>query len=165
LSKFSQLNQDINRVLDKLVSNQDLCKLLYYTNDSPLDESDIQDTSSLLYSLIFPYPISVETFKDDDGNPIAKTIINILFDDFELGKTNNKFKSSKLVFIILCHTSLWRLSDSTLRPFCILDQIDQMFSDQRVLGIGKGEFNGWRISWANDDYVGYKFVVKNFEFA
>lgn len=166
ISKFSQLNQDINKVLDKLVSNQDLCKYLYYKTDNPISEEDIDDTTSLLFTKIFPFPTTTEIFKDSDGNPVADIVINVLFDDFKLGTKNNKFINGKLTFIVLCHMSLQRLSaTSELRPICVLDQIDQMFSDQRLLGIGKDEFDGCRIVFADSDYSGYRFSIKSYEFA
>ena len=164
ISKFSLLNEDINKVLDKLVSNQNLCKLLYYNDSNPLSQTSLTDPPSLLYSLIFPYPTAIETFKDSDGNPVASSIINVLFDNFKLGTKNHKFKSGDLTFIILSHISLWRLSDSTLRPFCLLNEIDEMFSEQRVIGIGKGEFERCGLIW-QDNYSGYKLTYKNYEFA
>ncbi len=160
------MNSNINKILEKLVSSQDLCKYLYYDSDNPIAESDIDDpSSSLLYKKIFPYPTSTEIFKDADGKVIAKSVINVLFDDFRMGSQNTKFKYGKLIFVILCHTSLWRLqATGQLRPYCILNEIDEMFSEQRVIGIGKGEFESCSLTWSDQNYSGYKLVYKNYEF-
>lgn len=164
-SKFNEINSNINKVLMKLVGNQNICKYLYYNSSNPLEQSDISNVSSLLYSLIFPYPTATEIFKDSDGKPIASTVINVLFDNFKMGSQNTKFKNGDLIFIILCHTSLWRLSDtSELRPFCILQQIDEMFSEQRVIGIGKGEFERCNIVFSDNNYSGYRLIYKDYEF-
>ncbi len=166
MSKFSDLNEDINKVLDKLISNQDFCKLLYYKTDDPLSEADITDPTILLFTKIFPFPTTTEIFKDDDGNPVANIVVNVLFDDFKLGVKNNRFVSAKLVFVVLCHMSLWPLSTtSMLRPICILDEIDQMFSDQRLLGIGRDEFDRCNLTWSDASYSGYKLSINNFRFA
>ena len=150
----------------KLIENGNLCKYLYYNSADPLSESSLVDpTSSILYKKIFPYPTAIETFKEDsDGIPVASSIINVLFDNFKLGTKNHKFKSGDLTFIILCHISLWKLSTSELRPFCLLNEIDEMFSEQRVIGIGKGEFERCGLIW-QDNYSGYKLTYKNYEFA
>ena len=120
ISKFLELNTNINKILMKLIESQNLCKYLYYNTANPLSEADLVDPSQLLYLKIYPYPTSTKIFVDTNGNPIASTAINVIFDDYKLGTTNNKFKNGKLGFIILCHTSLWRLDTSELRPFCIL---------------------------------------------
>jgi len=151
----------------KLIGNQNLCKYLYYNSNDPLVESDITDpTTSLLYKKIFPYPTTTEIFKDPDGNVIASSTINVLFDNFRLGSQNTKFKNGKLMFVILCHTSLWRLdATSQLRPYCILNEIDEMFSGQNVIGVGKGEFEKCDIIFSDNNYSGYRLVYKDYEFA
>ena len=149
----------------KLIESQNLCKYLYYNSSSPLLESDIVDPTQLLYSKIYPYPTSTKIFVDTNGNPIATTAINVIFDDYKLGTTNNKFKNGKLVFIIMCHTSLWRLDTSQLRPYCVLNEIDEIFSEQRIIGIGKGEFDTCRLNWSDENYSGYTLTYKDYEFA
>jgi hypothetical protein len=158
------MNPNINKILMKLIENQNLCKYLYYNTSDPLSESDIADVTTLLYYKIFPYPTSTEIFKDISGNPIASTVINVLLNNFKLGTTNTKFKNGKLEFIILCHTSLWRLDNSNLRPYCILNEIDEIFSEQRVIGIGKGEFESCSLTWSDVNYSGYRLVYKDYEF-
>jgi hypothetical protein len=163
-SKFKELNANINRVLLKLVDNQNICKYLYYNSSNPLSEATITDTTSLLYTLIFPYPTSTEIFKDTNGTPIASSVINVLFDKFKM-TSNSKFKVGELIFVVLCHISLWRLDEtSELRPFCILNEIDEMFSEQKVIGIGKEEFNRCNLEWADQNYSGYQLTYKDYEF-
>lgn len=164
ISRFLELNPNINKVLMKLIENQNLCKYLYYNNSTPLSSAAISDTTSLLYSKIYPFPTSVEVFKDTNGSPVASTIINVIFDNFKIGNTNNKFKNGKLIFIILCHMSLWRLDTSEIRPYCLLNEIDEMFSEQRVIGIGKGEFESCNLVWQDSSYSGYRLTYKDYEF-
>jgi hypothetical protein len=163
ISNFLEVNENINKVLDKLIQSQNLCKYLYYTTGNPLTEADIVNTTSLLYDKIFPYPTSTEIFKDANGIPEASSAINVLFDDFK-PTSNNKFMCGKLTFIVMCHTSLWKLDVSQLRPICILYEIAKMFTEQRVVGVGKGEFNGCNITWADKDYSGYRLSYKDYEF-
>src|SRR5665648_1134780 len=116
MSRFLELNDNITTVLIKLTSNQNLCKLLYYNSYDPLSEVDINDTFSLVFDKIHPFPFTPNI----DG--IATSQINVLFDDFQLGKDNPAFKNNRLTFIIMCHSDLWRM-DSMLRPFAIMKEI------------------------------------------
>lgn len=165
MGKFIELNDNINKVLMKLLSSQDLCKYLYYNSSNPLSESDITDVTDLLYTKIFPYPTPTSVFKNSDGEPTASSIINVFFDDYTLSEVNNKFKSGVLVFRVLVHMSLWKLDTSKLRPYCILNLIDEMFNEGRVIGLGKGEFESCRIIWEDENYSGYALVYKDYEFS
>ena len=165
MGKFSELNENINKVLMKLIESQNLCKYLYYDTTDPLSGSDISDTTSLLYDKVFPYPTPISVFKDADGIPTASSIINVFFDNYTLGKTNNKFKNGKLVIRVICHMDLWKLDTSQLRPYCILNEIDEIFNEQRVVGIGKGEFESCRLILEDENYSGYALVYKDYEFA
>ncbi len=51
-------------VLLKLISSQNLCKLLTYSSSDPLNEDDISDTTSLLFNKIFPTPRLPDTAED-----------------------------------------------------------------------------------------------------
>ncbi|MFA5557913.1 MAG: hypothetical protein WDA59_00430 [Methanofastidiosum sp.] len=103
-------------------------------------------------------------FKDSDGNVVASSYINVLLDNFQMGKQNTKFKSGDLIFVVICHNSLWKLDTGELRPFCVLNELDEMFSEQRVVGIGRGEFNNCKIIWADSNFSGYRITYKSYEF-
>jgi len=157
MSRFDELDSNIMTVLLKMIDNQNLCKLLNYTSNSPLSEVDIADTSSLLFDKIYPYPFTPEV------DSVATSQINIMFDNFQIGKDNPAFKNSQLTFIILCHSSLWRM-DGMLRPFAIMKEIDTLFNSVNGIGMGKMQFVSGNITWANASYSGYRVSYKICDF-
>lgn len=157
MSRFTELNLNINSVLLKLIENKNLCKLLTYNTYTPLSENDIEDNLSLIFNKIYPFPF---TPKVEDE---ACSIINVLFDDFEIGKNNPYFKNSQLSFVVLCHNSLWRI-EGMLRPFSILNEIDTIFNSQHGYGIGKMHFVSGNLLWANTQYSGYKVTYELCDF-
>lgn len=157
MSKFSELNQNLMTILSKLISSQNLCKLIKYNSSNPLSEADIDDTSELLFSSIYPYPFTPEV------SDTADTVINVVFDGFELGKDNIYFKNSQLTFVVICNNKVWRI-DGMLRPFAILNEIDQLFNFQRDIGIGKMLFDNGQLLWVNSQYSGYKVTYNICDF-
>ena len=149
MSRFYELNQNIMSVLLKMIDNQNLCKLLNYNSYSPLSEANISDTSILLFDKIYPFPFV------PDVDAIAISQINVLFDNFQIGKDNPAFKNNQLTFIIVCHSSLWRM-DGMLRPFAIMNEIDTLFNSTNGIGLGKMKFVSGNLMWANANYSGYK---------
>ena len=157
MSRFNELNNHLMSVLLKLIENHDLCKLINYNTYTPLSENNIDDTTTLLFDKIYPYPFTPNVDEE------ARTVINVLFDEFELGKTNPYFKNTQLTFIVLCHNSIWRI-DGMLRPFAILSKIDELFNQQYGYGLGKMEFSHGNLLWANAQYSGYRVTYNLCDF-
>lgn len=152
MSRFKELNDNLMKILETLLSSQDLCKLLYYTNDNPLEQPDIQDTTSLLFNKIYPYPFTPNV-QDE-----ATSIINVVLTNFRLNQ-NRSFKDGEICFNILCHINLWKISGG-LRPYSILKEIDELFNGERIVGIGKLEYKNNGLLWANEKYCGYSLVYR-----
>ena len=157
MSRFAELNDNIMSVLFKLIDNQNLCKLLNYISYDPLAEADIQNTATLLFDKIYPFPFS------PDVDTEARSQLNVLFEDFKLGKDNPAFKNNQVTFVIVCHSSLWRIS-GMLRPFAIMKEIDTLFNSKNVIGIGKMEFSSGNLAWVNEKYSGYRVSYKVYDF-
>ena len=49
MSRFKELNNNINQILAQVIQNQNLCKLLSYDDNDPLSMSNIFDNTSLLF--------------------------------------------------------------------------------------------------------------------
>jgi hypothetical protein len=124
-------------------------------NEAEMEEVEEGDEAEIAWNAV-----SFCFFGTQDA---ACSVINVIFEDFELGRSNNAFKNGVLSFKILCHTSLWKMTGG-LRPFNILKELDELFNGQRILGVGKLEYLNTRLLWANNDYVGYSqnFKIVNF---
>jgi len=142
-----------------ILGSQNLCKLLYYNDSDPFSQPDLSDTSVLLFSSIFPTPI-IPQITDE-----AKSLITIVLDDFLLARNNTAFKTSKIVFNILCHIDLWVLPGTgKLRIYSILNEIDKLFNEQRIITIGKLEFVSGRWISSNEKWQGYQVAYKVIDF-
>ena len=51
--------------------------------------------------------------------------------------TNPAFRDNIISFDIVCHFDQWNLNNFALRPYKIAAEIDSMFNNQRLTGIGK----------------------------
>jgi len=119
------LGTNVMEILDKVLGDQALCKLLYYSSSEPLNEPDIEDTVSALYNTnIFLVP-SMD-FEDTEKNYLVCSLENF-------SKTSNpQFFDYRLVFYVLCAKSQWMLNDRTLRPFYIMERIQSLFDGHRM---------------------------------
>ena len=147
-SSFLSINKDMRLIVDKLLSNDRLCKLLYYTTKDALNKPNLTDEEKLgLFN---------KNIKIIPKVYVDKEVLNyivISFDNF-VPSENPQFRNNRIEFAILCHMDQWQMKDFDLRPYRIAAELDHMFSDQRLTGIGKTEFFGATEIILNDEFAG-----------
>lgn len=150
MGRFQELNKNVMYLSELFLSNQNLCKLLYYNESSPLSQPDIEDTSLLLFNKLLPQPKSVDAINEKN------TILTYVFSNAKLNRNNLKFKDSKLIIQIICHLSLWKIDEGN-RVYLIAEEIDKILNELRntKLSIGNVLFDSWVYREYSDQYCGY----------
>lgn len=149
MSKMQNLNTDMFIILNKLLANKNLCKLLAYTDSDPLSLNDVEQSKSLLFNNIYPFSFVPDVQSD------PTTIINVIFDNFTLVNSNNSYTTNLVVFNILCHQDLWLINNNQLRPFSIMSELDKIFNDVLCIGLQKLYLESANVIVANEKYSGY----------
>lgn len=124
-------------IANKLMQNQKVCRLLKYQVRDPFSEKyDNVDGTELINKQILIVP------KIYDDSTEKMSYITAIFDDFVVNQINPEFKVSTLRFDIACPYDEWLLNERTLRPYLIMQEIDTMFNESKMAGIGTLQF--WR---------------------
>ena len=147
-SSFLSINKDMRLLVDKFLSNDRLCKLLYYTDRNALEKPKLTDEEKLG---LFNKQIRIVPKLYVD-NPVLNYII-ISFDNF-VESGNPQFRDNIIEFDIICHFDQWQLQDFKLRPYRIAAEIDSMFDRKHLTGIGELEFLGCNQIILTDEYAG-----------
>jgi len=63
-----------------------------------------------------------------------------VFNNFRVNFNNSEFKVSSLRFDIACPYDEWILNENSLRPYLIMQEIDNMFNESKMAGIGTLQF-------------------------
>ena len=155
-SSFLSINKDMKLLVDKIISNDRLCKLLYYTDSEALNKSKLTDEQKigLFNKQIRLVPkLYVDT-------PVLNYII-ISFDNF-IESDNPEFRDNIIEFDIICHFDQWQLKDFDLRPYRIAAELDSMLNKQRLTGIGLIEFYGAKEILLTDEFAGICLMYKTY---
>lgn len=135
-SSFLSMEKDLSIILDKILSNERLKKLLYYTTRNALSQPNLTEEQSL--SLIGKnIKIIPKLFVDPD----VLNYLIITFEDFTPNSTNPEFRDSNIIFTIVCHMDQIQLEDLKLRPYRIAAELDTMFQNKHLTGIGTVQFS------------------------
>ena len=136
-SSFLYMEKDLGIVAEMLLKNEKKKKMLYYTTKDPLSQPRLTEEQSL--ELFGKNVKLVPKMQVDDK---VLNYIIITFDDFTPNETNPEYRDNIIMFDVLCHFDQWQMKDFQLRPYKIAAEIDSMFNNKHLTGIGTLQFMG-----------------------
>ena len=148
-SSFLSVEKDLDIITSTMMKNERFKKLLYYTTPDALERSNL---SSKETAELFSKNIKIVPKVYTDGNVLTYIIIN--FDNFTPNATNPEFRDNIISFDIICHFDQWDLNDFKLRPYKIAAEIDTMFNNKHLTGIGELQFLGAGQILLTDEFAG-----------
>lgn len=170
MSYYYELN-DIaySFITEYMLRNQNLCKLLNYypkysddnnkifqsSRFSVFDNPDIEDTSPLYMTSIYPLP------KMPDSKTEQKMYLTlVLAGGYEMEK-NKGFRRVNMLIDIICHINSWCVKEG-YRPYLMMHEIDSMLNDKLVdLPIdGKPYSRGYQPRDYEKNFYGFQMLYE-----
>lgn len=148
-SSFLSMEKDLDLIVSMIMKNDNLKKMLYYTSRDCLTRPALTEDESLE---LFTKNIKIIPKLYIDGSLLNYIIIS--FNNFVDNPTNTEFRNNIIEFDIICHFDQWALKDFQLRPYRIAAELDTMFNDKHLTGIGTLKFHGAKLVPLGADYAG-----------
>lgn len=134
--RFAVMGTNAFNIANKLMQDQELCRLLKYQVRDPFDEKKYENVDGVL---LLNKQIMI-TPKIWDESTEKTSYVVALFSNFVANMRNADYKIDTITFDIACPYDEWVLSGQSLRPYLIMERIDQMFNGAQLSGIGTLEF-------------------------
>lgn len=147
-SSFLSMEKDTGIIINEILKNNRLKKLLYYTTSDAMEKPNLTEDESLS---LLGTNIKIVPKLYVDGSVLNYVLIN--FDNF-IPSENPEFRDNTIQFDIICHFDQWNLKDYALRPYKIAGEIDSMFNLKKLTGIGYLEFMGATQIVLTDEFAG-----------
>lgn len=147
-SSFLSTEKDMELIVNKMMKDERLKRLLYYTSKDAMDKPNITEDQTIE---LFGKNIKIVPKLYVDGSVLNYIIIS--FDNFT-PSGNPEFRDNLIEFDIICHFDQWHLKDFALRPYKIAAEIDTLFNGQKLTGIGELNFISGNQIILNDDFAG-----------
>lgn len=154
-SSFLSVDKNLALIVNKLIENQRLCKMLFYTQKDCLKAKDL--TMAERIGMLDKQIKIVPYLPIEDGCP---NYIAITFNKFLPNATNPEFRDFNIKIDIVCHPDHWSLGDFALRPFKIAGEIDAMLNNKKLTGIGKVKFKGADDLLLNEQLCGMTLIYR-----
>jgi hypothetical protein len=148
-SAFLSIEKDMHLITNMMLKNSRLQKLLHYTTPDCLDKPKLSE-DEIIELIGKNIKIVPKLYVD---NSVLNYVI-VSFDNFTPNGTNPEFRDNIIEFDIICHFDQWTLKDFQLRPYKIAAEIDSMFNEKHLTGIGTLKFLGANQMILTDEYAG-----------
>ena len=162
--RFAVMGENTFRIANKIMSNQRVCRLLKYQTRNPFSEIENDkpqpdvDGSDLINKQILIVP------KIFDDSTEKMSYVVAVFDSFTVNSLNPEFKVSTVRFDIACPYDEWLLNEHSLRPYLLMQEIDTMFNEAKMAGIGTLQFYKASMLTLTPQIGGYSMWYKINEF-
>ena len=147
-SSFLTVEKDLSIIIDNMLKNERLKRLLYYNSPDALIRDNIGEDESLA---LIGKNIKIVPKLYVDGSVLNYIIIS--FDNFT-ETSNPEFRDNIVEFDIICHFDQWQMQDFALRPYKIAAEIDTIFDNKKLTGLGRLEFLGASQVVLTDEFAG-----------
>ena len=134
--RFAVMGENAFSMANKIMQNQNICRLLKYQVKDPFNTDKYQDVDGVL--LLNKQIMITPKIWDEDTEKTSYIVA--LFDTFTNNLINPDFKIDTLSFDIACPYDEWILNGHSLRPYLLMQEIDQMFNGAQMAGIGTLQF-------------------------
>ena len=134
--RFAVMGTNTFNIANKLMQNQRLCRLLKYQVRDPFDKEKYEDVDGV--SLLNKQIMIVPKIFDDSTEKTSYVVA--IFSNFVTNTLNPDFKLSTVRFDVACPYDEWVLNDKSLRPYLMMQEIDDMFNQAQMSGIGTLQF-------------------------
>lgn len=149
-SSFLGMAKDTALIMEKILCNKKLLKLIYYATPDYKTKPDL--TANQIKSLFENKQISnvPKIIIDKD----VYTYLRVTFDSFTPNAENPFYRDHVVEIKIVCHFDCWVLNDYELRPYLIAGEIDSMLDGVKLTGIGELNLLGANEDVYDDEFGG-----------
>lgn len=154
-SSFLAVEKDLSLIVDRMMKNERLKKLIYYSVPNALEQPSVpqEEAIKMLNSQIKIVP---KVYIDKPEFCYVLISCSSFIENF----TNPEFRNNTIVFTILCHFDQWNLGNFKLRPYAIAAELDSMFNNKHLTGIGEIKFVQANEINENDEFGGFEIIYQ-----
>ena len=139
-------------IVKRLMANQDLLKLLYYTDKDPLNHEDL--TQEQIQDEIFEKLIKI--VPRVGPKETAHSIIAVRIARGRGLVTNSEFKNVSISIEVFVPMTQWIIKDTNLRPFAIMGEIQKSLDGKKIEGLGKLTGGDFDLNFLTEEISAYE---------
>ena len=148
-------------IVKRLLANQNLLKLLYYTDKDPLSHDDL--TQDQIQDEIFEKLVKI--VPRVGPKETAHSIIAVRIARARGLASNNEFKNVNISVEVFVPMTQWIIKDTNLRPFAIMGEVQKSLNGKKIEGLGKLTGGDFSLNFLTEEISAYEqtFVLTSYD--
>jgi hypothetical protein len=157
----AELGENLQYIVKRLLANQDLLKLLYYTDKDPLNHDDL--TQEQIQNEVFEKLVKITPRVGPKET--AHSIVAVRVARGQGLAQNNEFRNVTIGVEIFVPLTQWIIKDSNLRPFAIMGEIQKSLNGKKIEGLGKMVGGDFALNFLTEEIGAYEqtFVITAYD--
>lgn len=158
---YDELGINLQKIVSRLMANDRLINLLYYTDKDPLSQEPL--TSKQKDDYIFEKLIKIVPKIGSKEN--AKSLLAIRVERADTISSNTEFVAIKIAVEVFVPLTQWLIKDSNLRPFAIMGEIQKSLNNKTINGLGKIKGGDFELNFLTEEMSCYEqtFIITEYE--
>lgn len=150
----SDIGVNAQYIVKRLMANQNLLKLLYYTDKDPLSHEDL--TQEQIQNEIFEKLIKIVPRVGPKETANSVVVVRIA-----RGRglvANSEFKNVTIGIETFVPMTQWLIKGTNLRPFAIMGEIQKSLNDKKIEGLGKLSGGDFDLNFLTEEISDYEQI-------
>lgn len=150
------LGPNLQKIITRLQANQNLLKLLYYTDKDPLNNKDL--TKEQIKEEVFEKLIKI--IPRVGPKETAKSILAIRVVRGRKNSGNDEFTDLSINIEVFVPLTQWIIKDENLRPFAIMGEIQRSLDNKTIDGLGKLTGGDFDLNFLTEEISCYELTYR-----
>lgn len=157
----AELGINLQYIIKRLFANQDLLKLLYYTDKDPLSHEDL--TQEQIQNEVFEKLIKI--VPRVGPKETAHSVVAVRVARGQGLASNNEFRNITIGVEVFVPLTQWIIKDSNLRPFAIMGEVQKSLNGKKIEGLGKMVGGDFALNFLTEEIGAYEqtFIITAYD--
>lgn len=157
----AELGVNLQYIIKRLFANQNLLKLLYYTDKDPLANDDL--TSEQIQDEIFEKLIKI--VPRVGPKETANSVVTVTVSRAQGLASNGEFRNVIIRVENFVPLTQWIIKDTNLRPFAIMGEIQKSLNGKKIEGLGKMVGGDLALNFLTEEISSYEqtFMITTYD--
>lgn len=152
IRNLQEIGPSLQKIVTRLMTNQNLLKLLYYTDKDPLNHDDL--TQEQIKDEI--YDKFIKIVPRIGPKETANSLIALRVVDGQKTKENGEFLSISISVEVFVPLTQWAIKNSNLRPFAIMGEVQNSLNNKIIDGMGKMIGGDFQLNFLTEEISCYE---------
>lgn len=151
---LGEMGSILQKIMNRLLANQDLVKLLYYTDKDPFAGEDLTDEQ--IQKEVFEKLVKIVPRvgpKETAASLIALRVVR-----GTQNMENMQFRDFQINIEVFVPLTQWFIKSDSLRPFCIMGEIQKSLNNKNINGIGKITGGDFALNFLTEEISCYEMT-------